>query len=110
MLRNELILDLNVNAAAFSPNGDGINDDLRVSYILLRALQEVRIDLALYDLSGRTVRRLQNEGAVNGPQELHWDGRDDSGVAVPPGLYLLHLSVETDTGTEEQSRLVGVAY
>ncbi len=110
LLRNELILDLNVNAAAFSPNGDGINDDLRVSYILLRALQEVRIDLALYDLSGRTVRRLQNEGAVNGPQELHWDGRDDSGVAVPPGLYLLHLSVETDTGTEEQSRLVGVAY
>lgn len=109
-LRSELILDLSVSSPAFSPNGDGINDQLQISYILLRALREVNTDLSLRDLSGRLVRRLQSGGAVNGPQGLRWDGRDDGGSAVPPGLYLLHLSIETDTGTEERTRLVGVAY
>ncbi len=109
-LRSELILDLSVSNPAFSPNGDGINDQLQISYILLRALREVDTDLSLRDLSGRVVRRLQSGGTVNGPQELRWDGRDDSGRAVAPGLYLLRLSIETDTGTEERTRVVGVAY
>lgn len=109
-LRNELVLDLSVNTSIFSPNGDGINDNLSISYVLLRALQEVNVDLSLYDLSGRLVRQLQNSGAINGPQELQWNGRDDNNNAVAPGLYLLHLSVETDTGLEEQARLISVAY
>ena len=109
-LRSELILDLSVSNPAFSPNGDGINDQLQISYILLRALREVDTDLSLRDLSGRVVRRLQSGGTVNGPQELRWVGRDDSGRAVAPGLYLLRLSIETDTGTEERTRVVGVAY
>ena len=66
-LRNELVLDLDVNVPAFSPNGDGINDNLRISYILLRALQEVRVDLSLYDLSGSLVRRLQDAGGNQRP-------------------------------------------
>ncbi len=109
-LRNQLVLDLSVNTPTFSPNGDGINDNLNISYVLLRALQEVSVDLSLYDFSGRLVRRLQNAGATNGPQELLWNGLNDSNNAVAPGLYMLHLSVETDTGIEEQTRLIGVAY
>jgi hypothetical protein len=109
-LRSELVLDLEVSPATFTPNGDGINDQLQVSYILLRALQQVPVDLSLYDLSGRLVRKLQNNGAINGPQLLVWDGRDDSGNTVPPGLYLLRLSIDTDTGSEDQTLTVGVAY
>jgi hypothetical protein len=109
-LRSELVLDLEVSPATFTPNGDGINDQLNVSYILLRALQQVPVDLSLYDLSGRLVRKLQNSGAINGPQLLIWDGRDDSGNTVPPGLYLLRLSIDTDTGSEDQTLTVGVAY
>ena len=99
-----------MSPATFTPNGDGINDQLNVSYILLRALQKVPVDLSLYDLSGRLVRKLQNSGAINGPQLLIWDGRDDSGNTVPPGLYLLRLSIDTDTGSEDQTLTVGVAY
>ncbi|MFT5087504.1 MAG: hypothetical protein ACI906_004841 [Candidatus Latescibacterota bacterium] len=109
-LRSELVLDLSVSPQTFTPNGDGINDELQVSYILLRALQEVPVDLSLYDLSGRPVRKLQNSGAINGPQQLKWDGRDESGNTVPPGLYLLRLSIDTDTGSEDQTLTVGVAY
>jgi len=29
---------------------------------------------------------------------------------APPGLYLLRLSIDTDTGTEDRTLLVGLAY
>lgn len=106
----KLMMNLQVTPPAFSPNGDGINDELEVSYILLRALNPVPVKMILYDLSGRMVRRLQTGDVVNGPQTVTWDGRDAGGQLVPPGLYLLRLSVDTDTGSEEQTQLVGVAY
>ena len=109
-LRRELVLELKADPPVFSPNGDGINDQLQVSYILLRALSEVPIDVTLFDLSGRTVRRLQNSGAVNGPQLLTWDGRNEDGAMAPPGIYLLRLSIDTDTGNENRTLLVGLAY
>ena len=109
-LRRELVLELKADPPVFSPNGDGINDQLQVSYILLRALSEVSVNVTLYDLSGRTVRRLQNNGALNGPQLVTWDGRNEDGAMAPPGMYLLRLSIDTDTGSENRTLLVGLAY
>ena len=109
-LRQELVLELKANPPVFTPNGDGINDELQVSYILLRALVQVPIDVTLYDLSGRSIRRLQNNGALNGPQQLLWDGKNEDGVMAPPGIYLLRLSIDTDTGSENRTLLVGLAY
>ena len=104
------MLELKANPPVFTPNGDGINDELQVSYILLRALVQVPIDVTLYDLSGRSIRRLQNNGALNGPQQLLWDGKNEGGVMAPPGIYLLRLSIDTDTGSENRTLLVGLAY
>ena len=109
-LRRELVLELKADPPVFSPNGDGINDQLQVSYILLRALSQVPADLTVYDLAGRPVRHLQKSGALNGPQQVTWDGLDENGATAPPGLYILRLSIATDTGSEDRSLLVGLAY
>jgi hypothetical protein len=109
-LRSELIVDLERSPGVFSPNGDGINDELRVSYILLRALAAVPVELTIHDLSGRRIRVVEKSGQLNGPQVILWDGRDEGGELVPPGVYLVRLSIDTDTGTEERSLAVGVAY
>ena len=109
-LRRELVLDLQAVPSVFTPNGDGVNDELRISYILLRALNPVPVELGLYDLTGRHRRRLRQVETLNGPQLLTWDGRDDAGQAVPPGLYILKLSVEMDTAAEDRALIVGVAY
>jgi hypothetical protein len=53
--------------------------------------------LAVYDLSGRSVRRLLDRAAAPaGAYALTWDGRDDAGRAVPGGIYFYRL--ETNQG------------
>ena len=43
-------------------------------------------DIAIYDLAGRCVRRLDSDGSV---RPATWNGRDASGRSLPPGLYLV---------------------
>ena len=41
---------------------------------------------------------------------LSWDGRNDEGVLVPPGLYLLQVGVEGDARSSATVQPFGVAY
>lgn len=53
---------------------------------------ESEVDLSIYDVSGRLVRRLRagsTEGA--GRHEAAWDGRDSSGNSVAAGTYIYRL-------------------
>lgn len=62
------------------------------------------------------MRRLaQARPFSTGPYEIEWDGRDDGGRVVPPGLYVVQLSVDTDIeGAQVQDahvlRTISVAY
>ncbi|HUP19810.1 MAG TPA: S8 family serine peptidase, partial [Gemmatimonadota bacterium] len=47
-------------------------------------------ELAVYDALGRRVRTLARDLAP-GEQAAAWDGRDESGSSVPPGVYVVRL-------------------
>lgn len=49
--------------------------------------------LVIYDAAGRAVRHLARGRFPAGSRVVSWDGRDDAGLAVPPGLYLAHYLV-----------------
>ncbi|MCC6650731.1 MAG: hypothetical protein IT348_06240 [Candidatus Eisenbacteria bacterium] len=51
----------------------------------LPAAADVRV--VVYDLGGRQVRTLARERFAAGRHQLGWDGRDDRGVGVSPGVY-----------------------
>jgi flagellar hook assembly protein FlgD len=53
-----------------------------------------RVDLSVFDLSGRVVRRLLDRFAEPGRREVTWDGRDANDARVPAGVYLVRLSAE----------------
>ena len=93
----------------FTPNGDGVNDELEVSYDVLRVLVPVTVTTEFLDLAGRRVRRFASQRGV-GEYVLRWDGEDESGTPVPPGLYVCRVSTTTDSGTFTTLRTVGVAY
>jgi hypothetical protein len=57
------------------------------------------IDLAVYSVEGRIVRRLASGPTPAGTWESVWNGKDDSGSRVPSGLYFLRLSTSEGTAT-----------
>ena len=52
----------------------------------------VNVSLRLHDLQGRLVRNLTGAQQGPGDYEVGWDGRDDGGTRVVPGIYYLRLS------------------
>lgn len=50
------------------------------------------VAVRVLDAGGRTVRTLRpRETLAPGPHILEWDGRDDAGAAVAPGLYFVRV-------------------
>ena len=94
----------------FTPNGDGINDAFALSYALLKIVTEAAVTLEMYDLAGHRVRRAYEGMDGNGSYAVEWDGTDDQGLLVPPGLYLYELRVQADEDSERRWGSVGVAY
>ena len=94
----------------FTPNGDGINEQTRISYAILNLTEGAEARVVIYDLSGRALRQLQRGPLFSGWYEWSWNGRTDEGNLVPPGTYIYRVSVESDKGDEDQSGILSVAY
>ena len=114
--RGELLLDVEVRPAAFTPNGDGINDHAVFAFKVVRLDDDGPLEVAIYDLSGWLMRELaEQHSTTTGQYEIAWDGMDEQGMRVPPGVYCALLRVAVDAGglSEERTkvlRTVAVAY
>jgi len=51
------------------------------------------VNLEIFDVGGRRVRRLLDEVRPPGAHALFWDGRDDVGKVLPTGIYFLRIHV-----------------
>ena len=47
----------------------------------------------IFDAGGRRVRRLELQGLGSGPATVDWDGQNDAGHEVAPGVYRAWLIV-----------------
>jgi flagellar hook assembly protein FlgD len=50
-------------------------------------------------LFGRTILELFNGTQIQGDQQLQWNGQDQNGNEVPPGLYMIRLSGKSVSST-----------
>jgi hypothetical protein len=57
-----------------------------------------RVQIGIYDVSGRKIRTLADRVFPAGEQELRWDGSDDAGTKVPRGVYFVRSSTQADAG------------
>ena len=73
----------------FSVDG-GIGGPMRVEYGLEG---RERVRLVIYDVLGREVRVLRDRVDQRGRYEVEWDIRDDGGLRVNSGVYIVGLTV-----------------
>ena len=96
----------------FTPNGDRINDETSIEFTLFRVHVARPVTVSLHSLDGRQVRSITSSIA-GGQQRFVWDGRDQVGAVVPPGMYIASIGVSTDASDavgRQVALLVGVAY
>ena len=105
----DLLANMSLSSKAITPNGDGVNDELRLEIALVNVLAPRPLRLRLYDLTGSPVYD-RSEDSRAGLRELVWDGRNSRGDWVAPGLYVLEVLVEGDAGDEQMQALISVAY
>jgi hypothetical protein len=111
-----LLQDVAPMPPVFTPNGDGINDEVFIGFTLARVAGAL-VRVEIYDLAGRLLRLLPEARLAAGRYSRgghfepgRWDGRDDEGQKVAPGLYLYRLVVELDPDDEISSGIIGVAW
>ncbi|OGU56433.1 MAG: hypothetical protein A2X64_03210 [Ignavibacteria bacterium GWF2_33_9] len=69
----------------------------------------VSAEITIYNIYGQKVRVLNNKMTDYSIGEIHWDARDENGIAVPQGAYYFRINLENSAGnTVESSDLIGI--
>lgn len=117
-----LIIRAKAEPNPFTPNGDGKNDFTTFQFFLGNigepnnyvGNQTRKLTIKLYDMNGRLVRDLYDSYdkafAFISDNSIPWDGRDNNGAIVRPGVYLYQIYIESDNGGETATKTVVVAY
>ncbi len=69
----------------------GVNSKATVIRFDLPGKEAVKVELAIYNLSGQLARRLFFSERAPGAYEMPWDGRNEQGRLVPSGAYIFKL-------------------
>jgi hypothetical protein len=88
--------DLNQNSTVVAQRDPGIfstapnpfNPMTKISFYVPEAGQ---VDLAVYDISGRMIKRLVSESVSAGEHSVTWTGTDDRGSRVASGVYFFRM-------------------
>lgn len=113
------LVDVRVDPNPFTPNGDGKNDVTVVDFAIANVQKTKTLRLHIFDLQGKRVRTVSEiRTGINpfygdprqGGRGIVWDGKNDDGTIVSPGVYLLQISIDTDNGGEFLTKTVVVSY
>jgi len=85
---------------AFSPNGDGYNDELHILYKTI--LPGWMANCRIFDRSGRLIFKLLDNSMLGTSGIIHWNGEDESGHKLPCGPYVVLIELFDLNGKNER--------
>ena len=104
--------DFSIAPNPFTPNGDAINDQANIEFLVVKLSAARQATVRIFDLGGRRIWEQQQMAGI-GPASIAWNGTDKSGNVVAPGIYICQLELAVDneaTKNTTLSRLIHVAY
>jgi flagellar hook assembly protein FlgD len=63
-----------------------------------------RVEIDIHSISGRLVRRIENQDCQLGYNQVSWDGADAQGVRLPNGIYLYRLLAQSSDASSGANR------
>ena len=103
-LGGDLLIQVETMPEVFTPNGDGINDEVVFSYKLREVATARPVSLRIYNLAGRMVHVLPTTNCQErGVRVCVGRSQCNRGQLLPPGTYLYELTLKT----KNQERQVG---
>ena len=109
-VQDRLVGDMQIAPAIITPNGDGLNDQMNIDFLIFQIDRAQPITVKVYDLSGRIVREVMAQHGISGAHRAVWDGTNGAGVLVRPGLYICRVEVEASQDAAAIVQTVGVAF
>jgi hypothetical protein len=86
----QLLSKIELSDRSFSPDADG---EIAFSFVVANLTNPTDVTLSIFSLAGNRVQKyVQNGGARS--YQMAWDGRDEKGRIVDPGLYLFEVQVQ----------------
>ena len=95
-----------VEPLIFSPNGDGINDELNI-HLKAGELGWV-LNITILNCTGRVVRYLASNLTLGQSDQLVWNGLGGDFQKVQSGIYILNISLFSRTGKIVNKRVACV--
>jgi hypothetical protein len=97
--------DLATSIHAYVPPAEGLvifpNPFRERAYVALAAgLDDGPVTVDVHDVSGRCIRKLAAGGGATS-----WDGQDDSGRSVSPGVYFIRVQSKVETRSSRVTRI-----
>ena len=88
--------EFSLSPETFSPDGDGRDDFLLISYKLPSdgSVANIRV----FDSGGREVRRLASNLLIGTEGEITWDGLNGKNQRVPVGIYIVYIEYFNPNG------------
>ena len=91
----------------FTPNGDAVNDLYELSFTVVKTDKQPHV--RVFSLDGRLIAKLKNATPRGARATYAWDGQRN-GQIVPPGIYIVHVELQTDPKDEVVQQYVHVVY
>jgi len=107
--RLRFLKEVKLTPPVLTPNGDGINDRTEVAFDVL-FVETAQVSVDILDLAGRRVRRLMEDEYGRGHYVEWWNGADEDGQVVAPGIYLCRIQVTTQSKDAQTLRALSVVY
>lgn len=107
---SKLLINVRAEPNPFSPNRDGANDFATIRYDLARMFNPSPVTVTIHELSGRQIRELFAGEQGGGSYSIQWDGTDDAGQIVPPGIYIVYVDLDSDSNDARVAASVALAY
>ncbi len=125
-VKSEVLSNVRAMPKAFTPNNDGTNDFTVIEFTIAN-IRESKVTVKIFNTDGALVAKILDKslpprdyripdsaklgrGKEAVSQPGYWNGCDEDGDLLPPGIYIYQVIVETDDGDKVKSGTVAIAY